>query len=128
MPIVMAGILPAARTRQPQKAPSPVDGAYTVIHAACRGSIRQRSSGRRPLPMTKERMSTQEPTPNEVDELARKRAERESTAEPELRERVRQETRRTARRMAAAERARRRAGTPLPPPPDGGSGGVSGAA
>jgi hypothetical protein len=79
--------------------------------------------------MTKERMSTQEQSPNELDELARKRAERDSAAEPELRERVRQETRRTARRLAAAERARRRSGTPLPPtPPDGGSGGVSGAA
>jgi len=75
-------------------------------------------------------MSTQEHMTNEVDELARKRAERESAAEPELRERVRQETRRTARRLAAAERARRRSGTPLPPPPDDGSGGggISGAA
>ncbi|HKG04356.1 MAG TPA: hypothetical protein VKB03_14360 [Conexibacter sp.] len=74
-------------------------------------------------------MSTQEHMSNETDELARKRAERDSAAEPELRERVRQEARRTARRLAAAERARRRSGTPLPPPPDGGSGGdVSGAA
>jgi len=76
------------------------------------------------------RMSTQEHTPEGPDELARKRAERderESAGEPELRERVRQEARRTARRLAAAERARRRAGTPLPPTPPGG-GGVSGAA
>lgn len=73
-------------------------------------------------------MSTQEHNADEVDELARKRAERESAAEPELRERVRQETRRTARRLAAAERARRRAGTPLPPTPPGDGGGVSGAA
>jgi len=78
--------------------------------------------------MTRERMSTtQEHTPNEFDELARKRAERDSAAEPELRERVRQEARRTARRTAAAERARRRSGTPLPPPP-GGDGGNVGAA
>jgi hypothetical protein len=73
-------------------------------------------------------MSTQEHMSNEVDELARKRAERESAAEPELRERVRQDARRTARRLAAAERARRRAGTPLPPTPPGDGGGVSGAA
>jgi hypothetical protein len=72
--------------------------------------------------MTKERMSTQEPTPEQSDELARKRAERATAGEPELRERVRQETRRTARRLAAAERARRRAGNPLPPPPGGGDG------
>jgi hypothetical protein len=71
-------------------------------------------------------MSKQEPSPEELDELARKRAERASAAEPELRERVRAEARRTARRLAAAERARRRAGTPLPPTPPGG--GTSGAA
>lgn len=71
-------------------------------------------------------MSTQNHISGEVDELARKRAERESAAEPELRERVRQDARRTARRLAAAERARRRVGTPHQPPPDGG--GVSGAA
>lgn len=67
-------------------------------------------------------MSTHEHTPqqaDDVDELARKRAERESAGEPELRERVRQDARRTARRMAAAERARRRAGTPPPPTPGG---------
>lgn len=73
-------------------------------------------------------MSTQEHTPNQADELARKRAERESAGEPELRERVRQDARRTARRLAAAERARRRAGTPPPPTPPDGGGGVSGAA
>jgi hypothetical protein len=78
--------------------------------------------------MTEEQMSTQEQTPTEPDELARKRAERESAAEPELRERVRQDARRTARRLAAAERARRRSGTPLPPTPPGDGGGVSGAA
>jgi hypothetical protein len=72
-------------------------------------------------------MSTQEHTPDEVDELARKRAERDAAGEPELRERVRQENRRTARRLAAAERARRRAGTPLPPTPPGGGGGVGAA-
>ena len=78
--------------------------------------------------MTRERMSTQEPTSDQqqqLDELARKRAERDSAAEPELRERVRQETRRTARRLAAAERARRRAGTPLPPTPPGGGVGAA---
>ncbi|HEX7292376.1 MAG TPA: hypothetical protein VF250_14750 [Conexibacter sp.] len=74
-------------------------------------------------------MSTHEHTPDDVDELARKRAERDAAGEPELRERVRQDQRRSARRMAAAERARRRAGTPLPPtPPGGGNGGVGGAA
>jgi len=74
-------------------------------------------------------MSTQEHTPEQVDELARKRAERESAEEPELRERVRQDARRTQRRLAAAERARRRAGTPLPPtPPGSGGGGSVGAA
>jgi hypothetical protein len=73
--------------------------------------------------MENERMSTQEPTPEQIDELARKRAERESLGEPELRERVRQDARRTARRLAAAERARRRAGTSLPPTPPGGNGG-----
>jgi hypothetical protein len=78
--------------------------------------------------MTEERMSTQEQSPSELDELARKRAERESAAEPELRERVRQDARRSARRMAAAERARRRSGTPPPPTPPDGGGGVSGAA
>ncbi len=68
-------------------------------------------------------MPTQEHTPEQVDELARKRAERESLGEPELRERVRREARRSARRLAAAERARRRAGTSLPPTsPGGGSG------
>lgn len=72
--------------------------------------------------------TTQEHTPDGLDELARKRAERDSAAEPELRERVRQEARRTARRMAAAERARRRSGTPLPPTPPGGDGGNVGAA
>ena len=82
--------------------------------------------------MTRERMSTQEQSPDGPDELARKRAERASaTGEPDLRERVRQEARRTARRLAAAERARRRSGPPLPPtPPGGGSdgGGSVGAA
>jgi hypothetical protein len=73
-------------------------------------------------------MSTQQHTPDELDELARKRAERDSAAEPELRERVRQEARRTARRLAAAERARRRSGTPLPPTPPGDGGGSVGAA
>jgi len=73
-------------------------------------------------------MSTQEPTPEDVDELARKRAEREAAGEPELRERVRQDARRTQRRLAAAERARRRAGTPLPPTSPGGGGGSVGAA
>jgi len=76
-------------------------------------------------------MSTQEHTPDQVklDELARKRAERDAAGEPELRERVRQEARRTQRRVAAAERARRRAGTPLPPtPPGSGGGGSVGAA
>ncbi len=72
--------------------------------------------------------TTQEHPPNELDELARKRAERDSAAEPELRERVRDEARRTARRLAAAERARRRAGTPLPPMPPGDGGGNVGAA
>jgi hypothetical protein len=78
-------------------------------------------------------MSTPEETPQELDELARKRAEREraSASEPQqLRERVREEARRSARRMAAAERARRRAGAPPPGPnlPDGNGGGASGAA
>jgi len=73
-------------------------------------------------------MSTQEHTPDQFDELARKRAERDAAGEPELRERVRQDARRTQRRLAAAERARRRAGTPLPPTsPGGGSGGVGAA-
>jgi hypothetical protein len=76
-------------------------------------------------------MSTHEQSSDEreLDELARKRAERDSAGEPELRERVRQDARRTARRLAAAERARRRAGTPLPPTPPGtGGGGNVGAA
>ncbi|HEU4700866.1 MAG TPA: hypothetical protein VFS37_00175 [Conexibacter sp.] len=74
-------------------------------------------------------MSTQEHTQDQFDELARKRAEREAAGEPELRERVRQDARRTQRRLAAAERARRRAGTPLPPtPPGSGGGGSVGAA
>ncbi len=78
--------------------------------------------------MTQEGMSTPEPTHEQIDELARKRAERDSASEPELRERVRQEARRSARRSAAAERARRRAGASLPPtPPAGGSGGVGAA-
>lgn len=76
--------------------------------------------------MTNQRMSTPEQM-TDFDELARKRKERENAAEPELRERVRQEARRTARRLAAAERARRRAGTPLPPPPSGGGGNVGAA-
>jgi hypothetical protein len=77
--------------------------------------------------MSTQDQSHDEREPEGLDELSRKRAEHESASEPELRERVRQEQRRTARRLAAAERARRRAGTPLPPtPPDGG--GVSGAA
>jgi len=67
-------------------------------------------------------MSTQEHTSDEFDELARKRAEREAAGEPELRERVRQDARRSARRVAAAERARRRSGTPLPPTSPGGGG------
>jgi hypothetical protein len=84
--------------------------------------------------MTREPMSDEQPTqptPDEGDELARKRAEREraSTDDLELRDRVREDARRNARRMAAAERARRRAGPPVPPhTPDGGSGGASGAA
>jgi hypothetical protein len=73
-------------------------------------------------------MSPQDDTPEQFDDLARKRAERASAAEPELRERVRQEARRTARRLAAAERARRRSGPPLPPTPPGGGGGSVGAA
>lgn len=75
-------------------------------------------------------MSTPEDTPQQdVDELARKRAERAAAGEPEqLRERVREEARRTARRVAAAERARRRAGTPPPGPNIPGGGGASGAA
>jgi len=74
-------------------------------------------------------MSTPDETPQELDELARKREERASAGEPaELRERVREDARRTARRLAAAERARRRSGPPVVPPPDGGSGGASGAA
>ncbi|HEX4806205.1 MAG TPA: hypothetical protein VFU94_09905 [Conexibacter sp.] len=78
--------------------------------------------------MTAEGMSSQEPTQDQIDELARKRAERDSAGEPELRERVREEARRSARRSAAAERARRRAGAALPPtPPGGGSGGVGAA-
>jgi hypothetical protein len=73
-------------------------------------------------------MSTQDDhTPEESDDLARKRAERASAGEPELRERVRQEARRTARRLAAAERARRRSGPPLPPTPPGGGGSVGAA-
>jgi hypothetical protein len=78
--------------------------------------------------MTREPMS---PPPDEtaegLDELARKRAERDSAGEMELRERVREDQRRTARRMAAAERARRRAGSAIPPqqPPDGGSSGAA---
>lgn len=79
--------------------------------------------------MTREPMSTQEETPEELDELARKREERASVGDLELRERVREDQRRTARRMAAAERARRRSGPPpVAPPPDDGSGGASGAA
>jgi hypothetical protein len=77
--------------------------------------------------MTREPMSTPEETP-QLDELARKREERASAGEPaELRDRVREDARRTARRIAAAERARRRSGPPVVPP-DGGSGGASGAA
>lgn len=79
--------------------------------------------------MTRERMSTQEHTPEQPDELARKREERASAGDLELRARVRDDARRNARRSAAAERARRRAGPPIPPnQPDGGSGGTSGAA
>jgi hypothetical protein len=74
-------------------------------------------------------MSTQDTQPTEQDELARKRAERASAGDLELRARVREDARRNARRSAAAERARRRSGPPLPPlPPDDGGGSASGAA
>ncbi|HMJ03483.1 MAG TPA: hypothetical protein VK506_11105 [Conexibacter sp.] len=74
-------------------------------------------------------MSPPEDTPQQLDELARKRAERASAGEPEqLRERVRDEARRSARRAAAAQRARRRAGGPPPGPDLPTGGGASGAA
>lgn len=77
-------------------------------------------------------MSTPEDTQQQeqLDELARKRAERASAGEPEdLRDRVREDARRSARRMAAAERARRRAAATIPgpdlPPMGGGSSGAA---
>lgn len=79
--------------------------------------------------MIREPMSTQEgmPSPQPIDELARKRAERAAAGEPQdLRERVRAEARRAARRIAAAQRARRRAAsTGLPEPPGGPTSGAA---
>lgn len=97
-----------------RRASIPEDAALTVSRPA------------QALPMTKEPMPTPDDTPEELDELARKRAERASAGELELRDRVRDDARRSARRMAAAERARRRSGVPNPPgPPGGGSSGAA---
>jgi hypothetical protein len=66
-------------------------------------------------------MPSHEDSPSFTDELARRRQERNAIGgEQPLRERVRDEARRSARRHAAADRARRRAGGEAPPQPFGG--------
>lgn len=74
-------------------------------------------------------MSAHEDTPSLVeDELARRRKERESAdGDQPLRERVRDEARRTKRRLAAANRARERTGPPPPSSPFGGGDGAGAA-
>ena len=62
-------------------------------------------------------MSVDEDSPRLLDELARRREERAATGDQPLRERVRDETRRTARRHAAASRHRQRTTGPAPAPP-----------
>jgi hypothetical protein len=69
-------------------------------------------------------MRSHEDSPTGLDELARRRQQRATDVEQPLRERVRDEARRTKRRHAAADRARSRSGdgdgAPHHEPPFGG--------
>jgi hypothetical protein len=67
-------------------------------------------------------MLSHEDSPTDLDELARRRQQRATDVEQPLRERVRDEARRTKRRHAAADRARGRSsdGAPHHEPPFGG--------